>query len=179
MFKILAAVDKSPYASVVMETVSRLTSYVESDVTIFSAVKPKRYRTPDSRGEDEATMKEFHEELMHTYFPQNLLAVEARSDRDPKVFPTQGATVRSKIVEGDPADAICNHAETMNADLVVVGKRGGGNIGALLLGSVSEKVVHKCARSVLVAKGERLDHATLADTSSVVQGHSRPLSYKK
>lgn len=155
-----------------METVSRLTSYVESDVTIFSAVKPKRYRTAESSGEGEETMKEFHGELMHKYFPQNLLTLEARSDRDPRVFPTQGATVRSKVVEGDPADAICNNAEAMNIDLVVVGKRGGGNIGAMLLGSVSEKVVHKCARSVLVAKREGLDHATWSDPSQVAQGRT-------
>jgi nucleotide-binding universal stress UspA family protein len=179
LFKILAAVDNSRYASVVMETVSRLSSYVESEVTILSAVKPKRYRISESSGEDEKTMKEFHEHLMHKFFPQNLLAFEARSDHDPELFPTRGATVHSKVVQGDPADSICDYAEEMNADLVVVGKRGGGNIGALLLGSVSERVVHKCARSVLVAKGERLDHTTLADTSSVVQSHSRPISYKR
>src|SRR2546427_1405203 len=35
--------------------------------------------------------------------------------------------------------------------------RGLGNIGSLVLGSVSERVVHKCTRSVLVVKGERLE----------------------
>jgi nucleotide-binding universal stress UspA family protein len=176
LFKILAAVDKSRYASVVLETVSRLASYVESDVTILSAVRPKGHRNSEVSGEDEETMKEFHEELMHKFFPQNLLAVEARSDHDPKLFPTQGATVHSKVVEGDPADAICNNAEALNADLVVVGKRGGRNIGALLLGSVSEKVVHKCMRSVLVAKREELDHTTWPD-SSVGQGHAYSLAH--
>ncbi len=178
MFKILAAVDKSRYASVVMETVSRLASYVESDITILSAIKPKRYRTAESSGESEETMKDFHEDLIRKYFPQNLLAIEARSDHGPKLFPTQGATVHSKVVEGDAADTICDYAETLNADLVVVGKRGGGNIGSLLLGSVSEKVVHKCSRSVLVAKAERMDHTGWADTSSGVQRHSRPISHK-
>ncbi len=161
-----------------MATVSRLTSYVESDVTILSAIKPKRYRTSEASGEDEETMKRFHEELTHKFFPQNLLAVEARSDRDPKLFPTQGATVHSRVAEGDPADTICNYAEAMNADLVVVGKRGEGSIEALLLGSVSEKVVHKCTRSVLVAKREGLDLATWTDTSPVVQSHSGSISHK-
>ena len=80
------------------------------------------------------------------------------------------------MIEGDPADTICRTAETMNADLVVVGKHGGGNIGALLLGSVSEKVVHKCSRSVLVAK-ERTDGTTRMDPSPFEQSHSRRASH--
>ncbi len=177
LFKILAAVDGSSYASVVMQTVSRLASYVESEVTILSAVRPKRYRTSQSEGDDEKTFKDLHEKLTQKYFPRSLLAVEAESGRGPDVFPTQGATIHSKIVEGDPADAICSYAETMNADLVVVGKRGGRNIGATLLGSVSEKVVHKCTRSVLVAK-EKVDASGWTDTLPIPTGRSPSVSHK-
>lgn len=155
-----------------MQTVARLASYVESDVIILSAVKPKRYRTPEWAGEDAGTMREFHEELTHNFFPQKVLAVEAEPGRNPEFIHTQGATVHSRVIEGDPADTVCSYAETMNADLVVVGKRGGGNIGALLLGSVSEKVVHKCSRSVLVAK-ERPKGTAQTDSSTLEQSHSR------
>lgn len=177
MFRILAAVDKSRYASVVMQTVARLASYVESDVIILSAVKPKRYRTTESAGEDEGTMREFHQELTHKFFPQKVLAVGAEPGGSPEFIPTQGATVHSRVIEGDPADTICRSAETMNADLVVVGKRGGGNIGALLLGSVSEKVVHKCSRSVLVAK-EKQEDMTQMESSPLEQSHSRRIGHR-
>jgi nucleotide-binding universal stress UspA family protein len=177
LFKILAAVDKSSYAAVVMQTVSRLSSYVESDITILSAVTPKRYRTTESRAEDEETMKEFHEKLIRRYFPSNQLAVEDTSDRGPSLFSTQRATVRSKIVEGDPANSICSYAERMNADIVVVGKRGGRNVGTLLLGSVSEKVVHECCCSVLVAKSARLDAERRTSISEELQGHANTVTH--
>ena len=54
-------------------------------------------------------------------------------------------------------DKICECAEEINADIVLVGSRGLGNIGSLVLGGVSERVVHKCPRSVMVVKGERLE----------------------
>jgi len=65
--------------------------------------------------------------------------------------------VQSKIFSGNVVDRICECAQEVNADIVLVGSRGLGNIGSLVLGSVSERVVHKCSRSVMVVKGERLD----------------------
>jgi nucleotide-binding universal stress UspA family protein len=177
LFKILAAVDKSSYSSVVMQTVSRLSSYVESDITLLSAVTPKRYRTPQSDAEDEETMKEFHERLIRKYFPPNHLAIEAESDKGPSLFSTQRATVRSKILEGDPVKTICSYGERMNADVVVIGKRGGRNVGALLLGSVSEKVVHECSCSVLVAKAARLDAERRTNISEDLQNRSNTVAH--
>ncbi len=161
-----------------MQTVSKLASYVESEVTIFSAVPPKRHRGSQSEVDDEKKFKDLHEKLTHKYFPRSLLAVEAESERAPDMFPTRGATVHTKIIEGDPADAICGYAETMNADLVVVGKRGGGDVGALPLGSVSERVVRRCACSVLVAKDVRLNDVTRARASPSVEDRARPLSHR-
>jgi nucleotide-binding universal stress UspA family protein len=178
LFKIVAAVDKSDYASVVMKTVSRLSSFVESEVTILSAVKPKHYRAPESGGEDINTMKEFHQDLIRKYFPQNSVAVEAKYDRAADLFPARGATVHSKVVEGDPADAIRKYAEKTNADVVVVGKRGGRDVGALLLGSVSEKVVHECTCSVLVAKAGRVNDESWMNAFHALPGHSRSISHQ-
>jgi len=41
---------------------------------------------------------------------------------------------------GDPADSIIETARGEKADLIVVGRRGGSRLSALLLGSVSQKV---------------------------------------
>jgi nucleotide-binding universal stress UspA family protein len=178
LFKIIAAVDKSDYASVVMKTVSRLSSFVESEVTILTAVQPKRYRTPESGGEDVNTMKEFHQDLIHRYFPQNTIGVETKYDRAADLFPARGATVHSKVLEGDPADAICSYATKTNADAVVVGKRGGRDVGALLLGSVSEKVVHECTCSVLVAKAARVNDESWTTAFHALPGRSRSSSHQ-
>jgi nucleotide-binding universal stress UspA family protein len=56
------------------------------------------------------------------------------------------------VVVGSPADAIVEEAKAANADLVVVGARGLGAFDRLLLGSVSERVIHDASCSVLIVK---------------------------
>lgn len=54
-------------------------------------------------------------------------------------------------VAGDPARAIVAAAKAAGADLVVVGRRGLSGLTELVLGSVSQKVLHHAACDVLVA----------------------------
>jgi nucleotide-binding universal stress UspA family protein len=51
---------------------------------------------------------------------------------------------------GDAAQEIVKAAASMEADLVVVGRRGLGEVAELALGSVSQKVLHRAGRNVLV-----------------------------
>jgi nucleotide-binding universal stress UspA family protein len=65
-----------------------------------------------------------------------------------------GGTVNeTHLVMGAPVDAILDLAEEIGADLVVMGSRGHGPLGRLILGSVSEGVVHHATRPVLVLSG--------------------------
>jgi nucleotide-binding universal stress UspA family protein len=65
-----------------------------------------------------------------------------------------GATVReAHLIMGTPVDVILDLGEEIGADLVVVGSRGHGPLGRLILGSVSEGVVHHATRPVLVLRG--------------------------
>ncbi len=59
-----------------------------------------------------------------------------------------GVTVTPILREGQPADVIC--LEAKNADLVVVGSRGLGGFRGLLIGSVSQQVVHHAPCPVVV-----------------------------
>ena len=96
--------------------------------------------------------------MIFKHFPENSLAVEPHSGTGGVYkYDTAGVRIQSRILSGNVVDKICECAEEVNADIVLVGSRGLGNIGSLVLGSVSERVVHKCPRSVMVVKGERLD----------------------
>lgn len=65
-----------------------------------------------------------------------------------------GATVtEAHLTMASPVDAILDLSKEIGADLIVVGSRGHGPIGRLLLGSVSEGVVHHATRPVLVLRG--------------------------
>jgi nucleotide-binding universal stress UspA family protein len=48
--------------------------------------------------------------------------------------------VQTSIASGDPSNAILQAAKEKNADLVVLGTRGLGQVQGMLLGSVSRKV---------------------------------------
>jgi nucleotide-binding universal stress UspA family protein len=60
--------------------------------------------------------------------------------------------VRTMALEGEPADALVACAETIHADLIVMGRRGLGGLGALLLGSVSHKLIQLAPCPVLTVK---------------------------
>lgn len=61
---------------------------------------------------------------------------------------TQSASVTVKAISGLPASELIDASE--DADLIVVGSRGGGGFSRLLLGSVSSQVVHHAACPVVV-----------------------------
>ena len=56
------------------------------------------------------------------------------------------------LADGDTVDLILSYAETLNADLIVMGHRGLGAIRALLGGSVSNKVSHQAQCTVVAVK---------------------------
>ena len=56
------------------------------------------------------------------------------------------------ITHGNAAPEILSSAELFQADVIVMGSRGLGGFGALVLGSVAYKVIHHATVPVLVAR---------------------------
>lgn len=63
-----------------------------------------------------------------------------------------GAAVSSKVLEGDPAEAIVEEAERLGANEIFVGHHGHGALRRGLLGSVSQKVAHHAHCSVHIVR---------------------------
>jgi nucleotide-binding universal stress UspA family protein len=63
-----------------------------------------------------------------------------------------GAEVVTHLVRNDPADALLDVAEAIDADLVVVGNRGMSGAKRFLLGSVPNKVSHHAHCTVLIIR---------------------------
>lgn len=55
-------------------------------------------------------------------------------------------------LEGYPPDALVGYASDIDADLVVVGSRGRGDLASLVLGSTSHRVVNHAPCDVLVVR---------------------------
>ena len=60
--------------------------------------------------------------------------------------------VHEELLEGPAAEGILKVAEARNAELIVMGTRGLGSLGGLLLGSVSSKVVQHAHCPVMLAR---------------------------
>jgi nucleotide-binding universal stress UspA family protein len=82
-----------------------------------------------------------HEELV-THYRQMLEAEAARVPEDVRSM--------SLLLEGRPAEAIVMQTRAGGHDLVVMGSRGRGELGSLLLGSVSHEVLHTSRVAVLI-----------------------------
>jgi nucleotide-binding universal stress UspA family protein len=81
-----------------------------------------------------------------------------------------GAVAGVHLRTGSPVDQILYASEELEAGLVVVGRRGLGGVKRLLMGSVSEGVVHHARCPVLVLRSEEgvwpPSHVIMADDSS-------------
>lgn len=60
-----------------------------------------------------------------------------------------------RVDMGKPAETLCNLAEQLEADLLVVGSKGHGAGQRFLLGSVSDRVVHHASCAVLVLRPKK------------------------
>lgn len=85
--------------------------------------------------------------LSHELERGRLVADEASADAV-----IEGVEVETEILEGHPAEAIVELARARNVALIIVGSRGRGAIAGAVLGSVSEAVVRRADRPVLVVK---------------------------
>lgn len=64
----------------------------------------------------------------------------------------KGIAAETMVIEGNPAEVICDHAGGMGFDLVVVGSRGKQATERAVIGSVSSRVVACAPCSVLVVR---------------------------
>lgn len=71
---------------------------------------------------------------------------EARS----LLAPREQLVIETCEAAGDPAEVLVDTARTVNADLVIVGRRGSDFVARMLLGSVAERVVRQAPCDVLV-----------------------------
>jgi nucleotide-binding universal stress UspA family protein len=64
----------------------------------------------------------------------------------------RGVEFTEELREGRPADMIAEAAERLSADIIVMGSRGHSEVGGILLGSVTHRVLHTAPCNVLVIK---------------------------
>jgi nucleotide-binding universal stress UspA family protein len=70
--------------------------------------------------------------------------------RSKELASAEGATAEGYLEVNDPASALLDTAERLQADLLVVGNKGMSGVKRFVLGSVPNKVSHHCPCSLLI-----------------------------
>lgn len=141
--KILAATDGSEAAIRGIQYASYLASKLGCKVTLLHVVESSS--SPLSiavKGEE--SRRKFEEELWEA--GRSIIRLSQKHLAD------AGIAVNYEVLEGRPADVICNYAKEQNFDLIIVGNRGQGKVSKLLLGSVSNEVVQSAPCPVLIIR---------------------------
>ena len=87
-----------------------------------------------------------HEPLLGSDFDAERLLAEAEE----LLGQTAGATVERRMAAGDPATVLLEVTREVDADLLIVGRRGSDFVTRTLLGSVAQRVVQQARCDVRV-----------------------------
>lgn len=146
--KVLFATDGTKYSECAINTISKLNLSAGDEIKIVSVIDMALPLAVDiyagylpSTIEIEQNSKVNAENTLKSAKEQIL-----------KLFPDKDIFVSTEILVGTPETKIVEAAADMKADLVVVGSHGYNLWERLLLGSVSDSVVHKSPCSVMVVK---------------------------
>ncbi|UIJ46223.1 universal stress protein [Sphingomonas cannabina] len=137
---ILVATDGSDPAGRAVRLAAEIAGATEADMTILTVgheLSPHELRQlMYAEGDGGAAVDTLAEELLAA------AKAEAKS--------SGAAEVQTVTVWGDPAEVILDYARTGEVDLLVLGRRGRGRLTALLLGSVSQKLVSLAPCAVMI-----------------------------
>ena len=142
--KVLIGMDESPHSQAALEFVQKMSWPAETRVIVVSSQAPEA----SSFG---------------AYEPAS--AVRAAGIRD-RIRELQGELVgqsqnkltnvglqaESRVIEGDPREALLELAKREHVDLIVVGSHGRTGLEKLLMGSVASHIVNHAPCSVLVVR---------------------------
>lgn len=145
---ILIATDGTGYSKTAVQMVSKLALIDTDSILIVTVID---MAIPSSL------------DIYSGYFSPNLEIEKAVQENADKVIvesveeirtllPSKNIKLSTRILFGSPERRIVETAEEINADLIIVGSHGYNSWERLLLGSVSDSVVHHAPCSVLIVR---------------------------
>jgi nucleotide-binding universal stress UspA family protein len=145
----------------------------EKDNFINRIIVPTDGSEPSMRAVDYAVRlaKHFQSEIIAIYVIDRLILEEVSKVHERRILEEEirskaqrclnyivssaekeGLKATSVLVEGQPHDQIIRHAESLKADMIVMGSRGRRGMERILIGSVAERVIEYSPCPVLVLR---------------------------
>ena len=149
--RVLIATDGSDFSK---NAVEKFCDLFEVDSTtqfkLISVVEHIRPMVAEPFGASNEHFRSVEEDLRKAA----LVSVEGYKEYIKTKFPDLNLDIKTEVSIGNVKKIIVDDAEQFEADIVVVGSHGYGFVGRMLLGSVSDYVIHHAPCSVIVIRSE-------------------------
>jgi len=138
---ILVAVDLSSASQKILQYVETLALDLSAKVWLLHAEKPDLGFVGFGPGRPESVLDQVADK-----FEKKRKELQDEADK----LQDFGIDAKTLVVQGAAVEVILDEASKLKADLIVVGSHGHGAVYHLLVGSVSEGVLHRSACPVLI-----------------------------
>jgi nucleotide-binding universal stress UspA family protein len=142
--KILVGVDLSEATEIIVKKVGDIAKALSAKVWLLHVVKPE---PADFYNEGHApeSVQSFRDSLAKRFSDEHRHIQETAEQ-----LRKAGLDTTALVVQGAEVETMLKEASKLDIDMIVVGSHGRGAMYQLLLGSVSEEVLHKSECPVLV-----------------------------
>jgi nucleotide-binding universal stress UspA family protein len=136
---VLLAVDGSKHAEKAVDLATKLAQIDHDEVVIVHVIEvmPTRFQVPPD---------------VEYVLDEEAIRLAKRYAEDLEAAGVKARTEFRHIRYGHAARVICDIAEDIDAGLIMMGSRGKSDLTAILVGSVTHKVLHLSDRPVLIAR---------------------------
>ena len=138
--RILVPVDGSDNSYRALDAALLLSEKLGAEVTAIHVIED----IPVSYVVSEKLLRE----IVDAYKRENQLILSNCSE----IATKKGLVINTKILQGNPGSTILDYCEKEKYDIIIMGSRGMGKFKELVLGSVSNKVLHHSSCPVMIIR---------------------------
>lgn len=140
--KILVATDGSKHAGKAVGYAIELAGAFGAELIILSVVEKAQLER----------LEPYLKESMQEIKEKMKLKAKQFVDEAEKKAESRNIKVTKYVLEGDPAELVCDQAEREDVDLIIVGTRGSTGVQRVAVGSHAIRIIRWSKRPVLIAR---------------------------
>jgi nucleotide-binding universal stress UspA family protein len=146
--RIILAVDGSKVSKKATKKALSLAKKTGTDIIAIHVIQVPMRTTPPARLAISSVR------TTYSYYPELKKTIEEKGrsiiNKIKEIAISMQTNIKTKIVEGNPYDEIIKIAD--KNDLIIMGSKGHSTLDRILIGSVSEKVLHHSNTTVMIVR---------------------------